>query len=84
MKAIFKGAHPYADDKMNLPVASVDAAIPFYESVMGFRVVSRTDSPHKSAILGRDEIQIEARPRLTTGLTVVHSVVSKYSSVEVG
>jgi len=26
--------------------------------VMGFRVVSRNDSPHKSAILARDEIQI--------------------------
>ena len=25
---------------------------------MGFRVVSRNDSPHKSAILARDEIQI--------------------------
>ena len=58
MKAVFKTAHPYAEDKMNLPVASVDAAIPFYETVMGFRLVSRSDSPHKSAILARDEIQI--------------------------
>jgi len=58
VKAIFKAAYPYADDKMNLPVANVEAAIPFYETVMGFRVVSRIDSPHKSAVLGRDEIQI--------------------------
>jgi catechol 2,3-dioxygenase-like lactoylglutathione lyase family enzyme len=58
MNAVFKTAHPYAEDEMNLPVASVDAAIPFYETVMGFRVVSRNDSPHKSAVLGRDEIQI--------------------------
>jgi len=58
MNAVFKTAHPYAEDEMNLPVASVDAAIPFYETVMGFRVVSRNDSPHKSAILARDEIQI--------------------------
>ena len=58
MNAIFKTAHPYADDAMNLPVENVDAAIPFYESVMGFRVVSRNDSPHKSAVLGRDGIQI--------------------------
>ncbi len=57
MHAVFKSAHPYAGDKMNLPVESVDAAIPFYETVMGFRVVSRNDSPHKSAVLGRDEIQ---------------------------
>ena len=58
MKAVFKAAYPYADDKMNLPVGSVEAAIPFYETIMGFRVVSRIDSPHKSAVLGRDEIQI--------------------------
>jgi len=58
MNAVFKTAHPYAEDEMKLPVASVDAAIPFYETVMGFRVMSRNDSPHKSAILARDEIQI--------------------------
>lgn len=58
MNAIFKTAHPYAEDEMNLPVANVDAAIPFYETVMGFRVVSRDDSPHKSAVLARDDIRI--------------------------
>ena len=58
MKAVFKTAFPYADDKMNLPVENVDAAIPFYETVMGFQVISRNDSPYESAILGRDEIQI--------------------------
>ena len=58
MNAVFKTAHPYAEDEMNLPVESVDAAIPFYETVMGFRVASRNDSPHKSAILGRDGIRI--------------------------
>ncbi len=58
MKAVFKAAYPYAEDEMNLPVESVDAAIPFYEAVMGFRVVARHDSPHKSAVLARDEIQI--------------------------
>lgn len=58
MKAIFKTASPYLKDAMNLPVENVEAAIPFYETVMGFRVLSRNDSPHKSATLGRDEIQI--------------------------
>lgn len=43
---------------MNLPVENLESAIPFYESVMGFNVVSRNDSPHKSAILSRDDIQI--------------------------
>ena len=58
MNAVFKTAHPYAEDEMSLPVESVDAAIPFYETVMGFRLVSRNDSPHKSAVLARDGIQI--------------------------
>ena len=58
MKAVYKGAWPYQDDKMNLPVANVDEAIPFYETVMGFRVESRGDSPHKTAVLSRDEIKI--------------------------
>ena len=58
MSAVFKTAYPYAADKMNLPVENVERAIPFYETVMGFRVVSRNDSPHKSACLARDEIQI--------------------------
>jgi catechol 2,3-dioxygenase-like lactoylglutathione lyase family enzyme len=58
MKALFKTASPYADDAMNLPVQNVDAAIPYYEKVFSFRVVSRQDAPHKSVILGRDNIQI--------------------------
>ena len=57
-KAIFKNAWPYQRDAMNLPVANVAAAIPFYETVMGFRVVARSDAPHNSAVLARDEIQI--------------------------
>ena len=58
MKAIFKSAHPYVDDAMNLPVKNVEAAIPFYETIMGFQVVSRKDAPFRAAILGRDGIQI--------------------------
>jgi lactoylglutathione lyase len=58
VKAIFKRAVPYADDAMNLPVADVDSAIPFYEATLSFRVVSRQATPHKSVILARDEIQI--------------------------
>ena len=57
-KATFKRAAPYADDAMNLPVADVDAAIPYYEKTFGFRVVTRKEEPHKSIILSRDEIQI--------------------------
>ena len=57
-KAIFKSAAPYAADKMNLPVADVKSATPFYEQVMGFSVVSAGDNPYKSVILARDDIQI--------------------------
>lgn len=58
MKAIFKTAWPYQQDAMNLPVANVEAALPFYETVMGFQVIARHDAPQNSAILGRDDIQI--------------------------
>jgi lactoylglutathione lyase len=58
MKATFKTAAPYLADAMNLPVENLEAAVPFYESVMGFRVVSRGDSPCKSAVLARDSVQI--------------------------
>ena len=58
MKAVFKTAWPYADDAMNLPVENVEAAIPFYESIMGFKLVTQKDSPCKSAVLARDGIQI--------------------------
>ncbi len=58
MKAIFKSAWPYQQDAMNLPVANVEAALPFYETVMGFQVIARHDAPHRTAILSRDEIQI--------------------------
>jgi len=58
MKALFKTAAPYAEDAMNLPVENVEAAIPFYETIMGFQLVTRNDSPWKSAVLARDGIQI--------------------------
>lgn len=58
MKAIFKTAWPYQQDAMNLPVTNVETALSFYETVMGFQLVARYDAPHKSAVLGRDEIQI--------------------------
>lgn len=58
MKGIYKAASPYAKDVLNLPVADVESAIPFYETIMGFTVLSRKDSPCKSAVLTRDSIQI--------------------------
>ena len=58
IKATFKNAWPYQQDKMNLPVKNIEEAIPFYETIMGFQVESKKDSPHKFAILTRDNIEI--------------------------
>ena len=58
MATVFLRAAPYAEDALNLPVADVAAAIPYYENTFNFSVVSRHDQPHKSAILARDQIQI--------------------------
>jgi predicted enzyme related to lactoylglutathione lyase len=57
-KAIFKRAVPYKEDAMNLPVADVNAAIPFYEQTLNFRLVSKSNEPNRQAILARDAIQI--------------------------
>ena len=58
MKAIFKTVRPYKEDEMNLPVKDLEAALPFYEKVMGFEVISREETPCKSAFLSRDGIQM--------------------------
>ena len=51
-------AFGYQGNNMDLPVKDVDAAVPFYETVLGFRVVSRTDTPVKAATLERDAVQM--------------------------
>ena len=56
--ATLERAFGYQDDHMNLPVADLAAALPFYEKILGFRVLDRSDTPHRSATLGRDEIKI--------------------------
>jgi catechol 2,3-dioxygenase-like lactoylglutathione lyase family enzyme len=58
MKGTLQKAFGYQDDNMQLPVQDLAAALPFYETVFGFRVLSRCDTPHKSAVLVRDEVQI--------------------------
>jgi catechol 2,3-dioxygenase-like lactoylglutathione lyase family enzyme len=57
--AALEKAFGYQGDNMNLPVRDVVAALPFYETVLGFRVVSRGDAPHKSALLARDQVQMQ-------------------------
>src|SRR3954469_14644345 len=58
MKGTLERAFWYQGNAMALPVPDVDAAIPFYENVLGFRVASRGDTPHKSVVLARDEVQM--------------------------
>src|SRR5437773_10395100 len=58
MKATLEKAWGYQGDTMNLPVRDLSAALRFYETVLGFRVLSRSDTPHNSAVLARDQVRI--------------------------
>ena len=58
MLGTLERAFGYQGDNMNLPVADLESALPFYEQTMGFRVVSRSDTPYSSAVLARDGVQI--------------------------
>jgi len=48
----------YQGDPMTLPSEDVEEAIKFYQEIMNFRVESRSDEPHKSAVLERDGIRM--------------------------
>ena len=56
--AALQKAIGYQGNNMDLPVPDLAAALPFYENVLGFRVLERSDTPHKAAVLGRDDIKI--------------------------
>ena len=58
MKAILEKVYGYQGDNMNLPVRDLAAALPFYQAVLGFRLLSQRDTPHRSAVLARDQVQI--------------------------
>jgi len=58
MKGLFRRAAGYQGDALNLPVKSIDDAVPFYEQRLGFRVVERRAAPIKAAILERDDVRI--------------------------
>jgi len=51
-------AFGYKGDHMNLPVPDLAAALPFYENVLGFRVLERSETPHRSAVIGRDDVKM--------------------------
>ena len=58
MKGRLENAWGYQGDNMNLPVRDLAEALPFYEAVLRFQVLSRSDTPHNSAVLARDQVQI--------------------------
>ncbi|HEV8363080.1 MAG TPA: VOC family protein [Gemmatimonadaceae bacterium] len=59
MKATLDKAFGYQGDNMNLPVRDLTAALPFYEKVLGFQVIARSDTPHPAAVLARDRVQMQ-------------------------
>ncbi|MDF1504655.1 VOC family protein [Roseisolibacter sp. H3M3-2] len=58
MAATLERAFGYRGDHTRLPVGDVAAALPFYETVLGFRVVARGSEPHASAALARDAVEL--------------------------
>jgi catechol 2,3-dioxygenase-like lactoylglutathione lyase family enzyme len=57
-KSHFKKAMPYKEDELNLPVYDLEAAIPYYETILGFRLISIDDTPMRKAMLERDAVKI--------------------------
>lgn len=57
MNGTLNKAFGYQGDNMNLPVEDVGASLPFYQTVLGFRLVSH-DTQRRSAVLTRDKVQI--------------------------
>lgn len=58
VKPTLEKAFGYQGDNMNLPVRDLAASLPFYETVLGFAVLSCGDTPYKSAVLARDHVQM--------------------------
>jgi catechol 2,3-dioxygenase-like lactoylglutathione lyase family enzyme len=55
---LFKGAYPYQQDVLALPVVDLDAASLWYTNTFGLREVERLDHPHPAVMLERDGIKI--------------------------
>ncbi len=58
MRATLNKAFGYQGNPKNLPVPDLAAALPFYENVLGFSLQAQSDTPHKSAVLARDSVEI--------------------------
>ncbi len=57
-KVLYINAWPYQADIMNLPVRDLQAAAPFYETIMGFQRKFEYSEPYKSIHFERGMIQI--------------------------
>ncbi len=57
MSVNFKNAWGYQDDAMNLPVANVDEAAPFYTDILGFEIAAKGTVPVRSVIFARPDVQ---------------------------
>ncbi len=57
-QATFMNAWGYQGDALQLPVADVEKAVPFYEKILGFRVEERGNELHRHAVLERDGLKI--------------------------
>src|SRR5438128_11792504 len=55
---LFKGAFPYQEDVLALPVVDLDAASQWYATAVGLQEVERRDEPQPAVILERDGIKI--------------------------
>ena len=55
---LFKGAFPYQQDVLALPVVDLDATSLWYTNAFGLRERERLDRPHPAVVLERDGIKI--------------------------
>jgi lactoylglutathione lyase len=58
-RSTYNSVFPIGDtDPQNLPVGDLETSVAYYREGLGFAVKSRSASPHKSAVLLRDAIEI--------------------------
>jgi catechol 2,3-dioxygenase-like lactoylglutathione lyase family enzyme len=55
---LFKGAYPYQQDVLALPVLDLDAASMWYANAFGLHEVQRMEQPHPAVILERDGVKL--------------------------
>ena len=55
---VIMNAWPYQNDKMALPVENLNDSIPFYLTVLGFKLMSIENNPVKHAVLEKDGLSI--------------------------